>query len=941
MMRRRAAAWVVLVTVAIGVAAAPRRAAGTPPDLAGRPVGALEFACSAPIDREGLRALLPFTLGSAWQPEWAEQARALILQTALFSSVRVEAALREADVVVTVHLERTPVVNAVDIRGNRTFRTARLQRAARMREGTVLRDGQAADAATRLQRYYVERGFEAVQVTPVVQPALPGDVDVTFQIDEGPATIVDRVDITGDFPVPGEELLDESELESGDRFERRLLRRSQEAIIHRLRDERYYEADVATEWTPTGPQHGTLRFDVNPGPPFTVEFVGVRQFSKRKLLGLLDLAKRAVVTDGTWRELGRRIRLAYQDKGFYLATVDVRVQPGSPKVVRIEVREGESLRVGGVEFNGNVQLDSAILRRELATGPPSWAPWRKGVLRDDVLDGDLRRLWFLYRRYGFEAAEIADVHTDTQRVPGKIYVTVDIVEGPQTVVQEVVVPALAEEDVTFPALQTTVGTPLDPARVEADRRALLAALGQQGYAAASVTPSVTSRAADTRREATVTFAVTPGSRYRIDRVIVQNNVDTRAKVVTRELPFGPGDRLDPGKLAEGQNRVQRLGLFRNVTVHPAESAAEGEDESAADATRDVLVNVSERPPGTLQWGAGYNTRDGFRGFSEVAHNNLQGLGRRLSLRGELSYNPERQNSQQYVANLGYREPWIRDTRWTMGANVIGQRATRLVTIENYAFERLAFLPVLDRPLWDVSARAGVQAEYEAANLFDVKDDLVAFNSRDEGHLRTVSVGSFFVWDRRDDPFLPSRGYYHSLRVKLAPRQFGSQVPYVRIVGQHSHYIPLGRDLRLIYALRGGWGFAYENQQVPIRERFFLGGRTTVRGYNENAIGPRGDQNSPLGGDWAINANLELHFPLLFGVGGATFLDGGGTYLLDTDGGSHVHNAAVTWENFRRSVGLGLRYDTPVGPLALDYGFKLDRRSHESIGKFHFSIGTIF
>jgi outer membrane protein insertion porin family len=81
--------------------------------------------------------------------------------------------------------------------------------------------------------------------------------------------------------------------------------------------------------------------------------------------------------------------------------------------------------------------------------------------------------------------------------------------------------------------------------------------------------------------------------------------------------------------------------------------------------------------------------------------------------------------------------------------------------------------------------------------------------------------------------------------------------------------------------------------------------------------------------------------LLFGIDGATFVDGGGTYLLNRGDGSNVHNAAVTWENFRRSVGLGLRYDTPVGPLALDYGFKLDRRSHESIGKLHFSIGTIF
>ncbi len=353
----RASAWAVFLTVGIVVAAAPRRAAGTPPDLAGRPVGAVEFVCAAPIDRAGLLAILPFTVGSPWQPEWAEQTRAQILQTALFASVRVEPAARDADVVVTVFLERAPVVDAVEFRGNDTFSTARLQRAARIREGTVLRDGQAADAAVRLQRYYLERGFEAVRVTPVIQPAVPGDVDVTFQIDEGPATIVDRVEVTGELPVAADELLDESELEPGDRFERRLLRRSQEAIIHRLRDERYYEADVTTQWTPTAPQHGTLRFDIHPGPPFTVEFVGVRQFRERKLMGLLDLAKRAVVTDGTWRELGRRIRRAYQDDGFYFAAVDVRVearlaQGGAHRGPRRRVAAGRGRRVQGERPSG-------------------------------------------------------------------------------------------------------------------------------------------------------------------------------------------------------------------------------------------------------------------------------------------------------------------------------------------------------------------------------------------------------------------------------------------------------------------------------------------------------------------------------------------------------------------------------------------------------------
>src|SRR5207245_8552786 len=115
-----------------------------------------------------------------------------------------------------------------------------------------------------------------------------------------------------------------------------------------------------------------------------------------------------------------------------------------------------------------------------------------------------------------------------------------------------------------------------------------------------------------------------------------------------------------------------------------------------------------------------------------------------------------------------------------------------------------------------------------------------FNPRDEGRLRTVSVGPFAVYDGRDDAFVPHRGVFDSLRVRVAPGELGSDVPFVKLVGQHSHYIPLDDEVTLVYAIRGGWARALATEEEePIRERFFLGGRTTVRGFGENVIGPQG------------------------------------------------------------------------------------------------------
>ena len=238
--------------------------------------------------------------------------------------------------------------------------------------------------------------------------------------------------------------------------------------------------------------------------------------------------------------------------------------------------------------------------------------------------------------------------------------------------------------------------------------------------------------------------------------------------------------------------------------------------------------------------------------------------------------------------------------------------------------------------------AGLEFEAEESDVFDVEPDVLAFNPPDQGHLRTISLSPFVVYDGRDDAFIPTRGVFESLRLKFAPEQLGSQIPFIKVLGQHSEYVPIADNVVYAYALRAGWARAYTSgNQVPIRERFFLGGRTTVRGFGEDTIGPTGSLGHPLGGDWMVNINSQLTFPLIFGLGGEIFADGGTVYIENCPSGQGINNCAINFENFRRSAGLGLRYITPIGPISLEYGFKLDRRSDESLGEVVFSIGNIF
>jgi len=927
-------AWcAVLMVWGTLVVAVPWRAAAEP-SADDAVIVAIELECAAPIDRDYLLRVLPVHVGDRLDAGTLDAVSERLTLSELFTQVDVETQPRGDGVAIVAHLVRKSIVDSLRFNGNHAISDYDLQRAARLREGTVLTDDLRESAATRIRERYAAEGFEVATVTMDVCPRSSGEVDVTFLIDEGPPLLIDAVDIAGTLPLPlpRADVRDAIGIKIGDRYTRAKQRQAQTAIVRLFRDKLYYEVDVSSKWEHLLEHSGLLRFTIAAGPLFAVRFNGNHHLSDSKLLGLMDLPNRPIVTDGTWRELARRAQRAYQEDGYAEARVDLHIEPGPPKVVRFDVQEGARYRIAKVTFEGNHGVSSDVLIAPMGTRPPSWIPWRRGVFLQNVFDDDLKRLWYLYRRQGFESAEIVDAQTRFEPETGKVFVTVFIEEGPRSIVRAVQMDGTETLTGKLPKLQVAVDKPLDPEAVDADRRALESAFAQSGYTKAVVKATVSNDAAGDPIAATVRFAAQPDGQQRIGAIIVQGNFDTHARVITRELPFKRGDPMDPDALLRGQSDVYRLGLFRSVTVRPVESTAD-------EPTTDVAVNVSEKPPGTFQFGGGYNTRDGILAFGEVGYSNMQGLGRRISLRGEVALDPGNGSFNDYLGNLGFREPRLDDTKWTFRTNLVAQRSTR--SIDQYSVERYALIPAVERFLAP-GFQIGAELQFEHSYVFDVQPDVLAFNPRDAGDLWTVSLGPFLIYDGRDDAFVPHRGVFDSLRLKYAPGSLGSGVPFIKVFGEHSQYIPVFDDLTFVYAIRTGYAFAYEgSDQVPIRDRFFLGGRTTVRGFQENKVGPLGSAGDPVGGDMSINLNTELRFPLIYGLGGVVFVDGGGVYLQNCPSGVGLTNCAHSLENFRRSTGPGLRYITPVGAISLEYGFKLDRRSNESIGEVSFSIGNIF
>jgi outer membrane protein insertion porin family len=928
------------VVVALWCLAACVPAARAAEDGIGLPLRRVHLECDAWFDEASVRALLPLTNGVPVTQDDLDRSRVVLEHAQIFRAISVDTLAEDGEAVVWFHLKRRQVLTTLRVSGYDAVGWRDVYRSLRLRTGSFFDRDALRAARRRLVERYKQLGYPHATVKTHVYKR-PGEVDLDVTIDEGPPLAVAATEIVGDLGIPKPALDAEVYLLIGKPYQRDTLRTGERALLGALRDGGYYDAQVEGEFVPAGEQGGVLSFKVHAGPHFELVIEGNSHLSRHVLLHQMDLSTRLIVTDGTWRELARRMTQAYQENGFYRATVAAKVQDGNPRRVDFVVHEGKTYAVDQVRFLGEHGLTADELRAHMNTQAAHLLPVPdRGAFVPSVFDEDLRRLWYYYRAQGFSEAEIVDAPIAVDEADGTIEVTVVVEEGPRTMVVAVTPPDLPEEANETPTYVVVPNAPLRPADLDLDQQAIAAVWRRQGYNDVVVAPVVDRERVGEVDEATVAWKITPGVQRHIGDIIVQGNVETRDDIVREQLPFRSGDPLNLEALQRGQDAIYQLGTYRSVAVQPL---------SDTDLRPDVGVDVVPRPPGTFQWGLGYNTRDGFTANGETSYDNISRRARRVYLRAQLSILPEDPSSSQYLAVLGYREPRFLSSDWQWKVELLGERSTR--AIDQYSVQRTSIGTGFSRAFFK-RLQTGAEAQVEYADVFDVQP--LAFRGQDQGPSWTTAVSPFVLYDGRDDPFAPTRGVFDTARFRYALPGV-STVSFGKLNLQHSQALPLASWLAFIYTARLGYGHSFEGEEVlPIRERFFIGGATTVRGYSENSLGPTSphtDQdgelkgNVVLGGDLALILNLEARVPIYGALSAAAFLDTGGLFLVQCDAQceaqNHVRNNGFTWDNFRKGAGPGLRYMTPVGPISLDYGFKIDRRPGESIGEVHFSISGTF
>ncbi len=628
-----------------------------------------------------------------------------------------------------------------------------------------------------------------------------------------------------------------------------------------------------------------------------------------------------------------------------------------------------------IEFEGNEAFSDPQLRKFFLVDHAPWYDiFGRDRYRTDQLRQGVETLRNFYRSQGFHRAEVSLDHIDERDVGGDV-VVVRVVEGPQTRVESVDFvhpdPLTAEELGARVKIHPGGPAPAGRAGLGGDLYRILDAYLVRGHLGARVQDEIT--LGDST--ATIVYTIRAGPVYQVRQVLVEGQRKTRREHIERELKIHAGDPFDATKIARTEAELLDLGLFRDVSFRPANL-----DSAAAQA--DLVVTVVERETGFYELGLGTGDEERVRLSAAWGDRNVRRSGRSITVRGRLALVGENRfdnvRSDEYNLDhreeILYRSPRFLGTRFDLNLNTFFRKESRPRSgVELQRWGLLANTVLYSRPSTSIALEGGVEnvLRLPLGNVASASD---FFPNR---RAQTRAVSLVITSDSRDDFFDPRKGSERQLLLQLAGGPwFGGDNTFNKALASWTRFVPLPRGVTLGLRAQMGWAEAWwssKSDGVPFEDRFFAGGNRSVRGYQENSLGPRATvqdiqdvadetflANRPTAGGGALLlSNAELRFPVpLFGRWGfsaAIFLDGGNVW--ENWGKVSLRQFSLsksreetTVRDYRLSYGLGVLYNTLVGPLRLDYGVPLHRASFEDVEGnrevdpshlWHFSLGHAF
>ncbi len=696
-------------------------------------------------------------------------------------------------------------------------------------------------------------------------------------------------------------------------------------------------------------QEGVLIVSVQERPTISrIDFIGNKEFDTdtlKKALKDIGIAEARIFDRSALDRAEQEMKRQYITRGRYAAQVTTTVTPQERNRVAVNftIVEGDSAKIARINIIGNKAFSEKDLLDRMTLTTPGWMTWytKNDQYSKQRLQADLESLRSFYQDRGYLEFNVESTQVSITPDKEDIYITVNLVEGDRYTVSDV---RLAGELVVPEAelgalIRIRPGDVYSRARLQATTKDISDRLGAEGYAFANIN-AVPELNRD-KQTAAFTFYVDSGRRVYVRKININGNVKTRDEVIRREMrqleaAWYDGTRIDRSKV-----RVRRLGYFEDVNIETP--PVQGTPDQA-----DVEVTVVEKSTGSLLAGLGYSSADGVVLNASVSQQNIFGSGNALIA----SINTSQVNR---TISIAFTEPY-----WTVDGISrtleIYQRNidTASLDVTSYTSSTVGAAIGFGIPITESdSINVGFRAERTSIEFPPGYCDPIIGIAPPYYCLFVYQVGSPFNsfvasagWarDTRDDIIYPTRGRLQSLGVEVG-LPFGD-VPFYKVnyLQQWFTPIPFVPDATLMLRADVGYADGYQGKPLPFFRAFYAGGVGSVRGYQTASIGPKDISGNATGGKLKVVGNAELFYPIIRGdksVRASVFFDAGQIKGIPIENSTLSTGIEPGYQNFRYSVGAGLAWNSPIGPLKFSYGYPLNAQSLDKIQRFQFQVGSVF
>ena len=953
------------------------------PSYEGQTIGSIELSANPRLNTDQYRPLIVQKSGEPYSQQKINESVQNLQQTNAFASVQLKVVPDPAGLKLTFVLEPAYYIGLIRFPGAvKSFTYARLLQAVDLPDQTTYQQSQIPKAEAALRTLFESRGY----FQPSIRTEVENDdenqlANLTFQVELGKQARIGSVDIVG--PPAAENRRLERKIRSlRARFTGALLKpgrpysetriKSAVALIKKELGSEHHPASVVKVNPPTynaDTNKADISIQVDTGPEVNISVAGAKLswipfLSSRKQKQLIPIYEENSIDPDLVAEGQRNLANYFQQKGYFDVKVHTNFQQQNGKVLLVyQIDKGRKHSVAELSFRGNHHISSSDLK-DMVTVKQKRLLISRGAFSQKLLHESVNGIEGLYKDNGFEDVKVTPDVVD--REP-KLYITFNVAEGDRTVVSTLKVEG--NKSISLNQLrprsgfELEEGKPFSPKKLSDDRNNIAAKYLDQGYLNSEV-KTIVSRHPDDPHEVDVTYQISEAQQVRVSKVLHMGQQRTKDRLIHVSTNLGPEEPLSEGKLLAAESKLYDLQIFDWASVGPRRPITNQTQEEA-------LVKMHEAKRNTVTYGFGLeiSRRGGSIPSGTIAVPGLPTINTKganifpsektfVSPRGSIQFMRRNMRGEGETAAIfllaarldqrllfTYTIPHFRYSSWQTLTSLSAERNTEnpLFASELEDFS-LQFERYLDR-LKTLQLQLRYDFNHTLLNELLVPQ-LVLPADR---NVKLSYVSGTIIHDTRDKPLDAHHGIFQTLDLRIVPSAFGSSANFTRLLTQNAYYKPLPAGLVFANSIRLGLADPFAKSNVPTSERFFAGGGTTLRGFPINQAGPiryvpfcaPGQTTGcpsvpvPVGGNQLFIFNSELRFPIpiMSNLGGVVFYDGGNVYRRI--------NFADFVRNYSNTVGIGLRYSTPIGPVRIDIGRNLHPPAGISATQFFITLGQAF